>query len=517
MLLDCGTVPTPPSLFHIWKEFHFHPHVAGCCGEIFVRLDWKLLLNPLIACQHFEYKISQLLDKRFESACGYISVLPGAFSAFRYEALTPDVLSKYFQGELEQDHLNLYRANMFLAEDRILCHELFTMKGEKWRLRYVQKAMAETDVPNTVAAFILQRRRWINGTFFSNLHSVSNFYQIFRTRHAATSKIVFLLQTVYNGLMLVLNWFNVATTYLFFYLLTLGYHNNSIDPVFSNELMVIFLNQLYLFSLLACLVASLGNKPNQSGYLYRVLFIVFCLLSAIMFYLSTVRLYDELSANNGGFDFASFFYQASSFRDLFLSAFLIVIVFTLISLLYLDPWHMITSWLPYSILILCSTNILFVYAFSNISDISWGNRPEEKKPGVRTSVSTNQSGTKQANLFLPANQGEIDDSYRRFLLKLKEPERLDKDPQKRPDAMTKDEYFKLYRTRLLLAWIISNSLVVLLVSNDSVAQFIGGESTTEHNVPLSFFFYSLSAGVVLKAVGSCVYKMQRVVQENRFL
>jgi chitin synthase len=392
------------------------------------------------------------------------------------------------------------------------------MKGAKWRLRYVQKAMAETDVPNTVAAYILQRRRWINGTFFSNLHSVSNFYQIFRTRHSLARKIVFLLQTLYNGLMLLMNWFNVATTYLFFYLLTLGYQKNSVDPVFSNELMVISLNQVYLFSLLACLVASLGNKPNQSGYLYRVLFVVFCILSGVMFYLSTVRLYDELSETTGGaFDFASFFYQSSSFRDLFLSAFLIAIVFFFISLLYLDPWHMITSWLPYSILILCSTNILFVYAFSNISDISWGNRPEEKKPSMRTSISTNQSGTKQANLFLPAHQGEIDDSYKRFLVKLKEPDKVDKDPLKRPDAMNKDEYFKLYRTRLLLAWIISNSLVVLLVTNDSVAQFIGSESTTEHNVPLSFFFYSLSAGVVLKAIGSCVYKLQRVVQENRFL
>ena len=125
ILLDCGTIPTSSSVFHLWKEFHNHPNVAGACGEIYVRLDWKLL-NPLVACQHFEYKISQLLDKRFESACGYISVLPGAFSAFRFQALTKEVLEKYFQGEHNQAKQNLSHANMFLAEDRILCHELFT-------------------------------------------------------------------------------------------------------------------------------------------------------------------------------------------------------------------------------------------------------------------------------------------------------------------------------------------------------------------------------------------------------
>ena len=511
ILLDCGTIPTPPSFFHLWKEFHHHPTVAGCCGEIFVRLDWKIL-NPLVACQHFEYKISQLLDKRFESACGYISVLPGAFSAFRFQALTKEVLDKYFQGEFDQAKQNLYYANMFLAEDRILCHELFTMKNEKWRLRYVQKAMAETDVPQTVASYILQRRRWINGTFFSNIHSVSNFYQIFRTNHSATQKTVFIFQTIYNILMLLLNWFNIATSYLFFYLLTIGYRDEATNSIFSNHLMVIILNQIYLFSLLTVLISSLGNKPNSSGYLYRVMFIIFCLLSGIMLFLSTIRLYDELLLYKGSFDIKSFFHQSSSFRDLFLSVFMMVFIFLMISILYLDPWHMITSWLPYSILILCSTNILFVYAFANLSDVTWGNRPvDNEKESLQTSISLHQ-GTKTANIYLPAHQGEIDDSYKRFFHLIKQ---SDSNPDEAHAAMSREEYFKLYRTRLLVAWIISNSLVVLVVTSDSAAQLIGGDSTTENNIPLSFFFYSLSAAVILKAIGSIVYKMQRVVQENQ--
>ncbi|KAI9302027.1 chitin synthase-domain-containing protein, partial [Cunninghamella echinulata] len=141
ILLDVGTQPGYGSIYELWKSFDRNANIAGACGEIKCMLGpgGSYLLNPLVAAQNFEYKMSNILDKPMESVFGYIAVLPGAFSAYRYTALQNDVnghgpLEKYFKGEtLHSNHgddnehgggSGLFEANMYLAEDRILCFEL---------------------------------------------------------------------------------------------------------------------------------------------------------------------------------------------------------------------------------------------------------------------------------------------------------------------------------------------------------------------------------------------------------
>nr|AIA95608.1 CAZy families GT2 protein [uncultured Zygosaccharomyces] len=70
-------------------------------------------------------------------------------------------MNSYFKGELLNDGPNkdVFSANMYLAEDRILCWELVAKKDARWLLKYVKEAKGETDLPETVAEFVSQEKK----------------------------------------------------------------------------------------------------------------------------------------------------------------------------------------------------------------------------------------------------------------------------------------------------------------------------------------------------------------------
>ena len=129
--------------------------------------------------------------------------------------LQGEPLRRYFYGLYSQAELNAFEANMFLAEDRILCIEVVAKKvrqqglrarqgvpwhvancgaasvaarlpqsiqcghpactacsrlqGCNYRLEYIKEAVAEADAVTKLTGLMKQRRRWLNGTFFAML------------------------------------------------------------------------------------------------------------------------------------------------------------------------------------------------------------------------------------------------------------------------------------------------------------------------------------------------------------
>ncbi len=80
------------------------------------------------------------------------------------------------------------------AEDRILCFELVAKRGERWTLTYVKPSKAETDVPESAAELIGQRRRWLNGSFAASVYALVNFFRFYRSGHGIFRMLFFHLQ-----------------------------------------------------------------------------------------------------------------------------------------------------------------------------------------------------------------------------------------------------------------------------------------------------------------------------------
>ena len=173
-----------------------------------------------------------------QSVFGYISVLPGAFSAYRYKALLngsngQGPLASYFKGEAMHGgttEAGLFERNMYLAEDRILCFEIVTKKKEAWTLKYVKSAKAATDVPTTVPEFISQRRRWLNGSLFASIHATVFWYRIWTSGHGFFRKLSLQFELIYNAIQLIFTWTSLANFYLAFFFVRVTYVGWSFGP-----------------------------------------------------------------------------------------------------------------------------------------------------------------------------------------------------------------------------------------------------------------------------------------------
>ncbi|KAI1140103.1 glycosyltransferase family 2 protein [Hypoxylon sp. FL0543] len=466
VLIDAGTKPGSNSIYHLWKAFDLEPMCAGACGEIKAMLGrgGKELINPLVATQNFEYKMSNILDKPLESAFGFISVLPGAFSAYRYVALQNDKngqgpLEKYFKGEtLHGAGAGVFTANMYLAEDRILCFELVTKRNCHWILQYVKSATGETDVPDSVTELILQRRRWLNGSFFAAIYAIAHFYQFFRSDHSLLRKLMFFLEFVFQTFNMIFAWFAIGNFFLVFKILTTSLGDENLLGQVGEILGVVF-EWFYGISLMACFVLSMGNRPAGSGKLYTAMVIFWCV---IMIYLTFAAVFITVVAVeeqvSKGFNVSDIF-KNKIFYSLIVSMLSTWGLWLIASLLMFDPWHMITSFIQYLLLTPTYVNVLNVYAFCNTHDISWGTKGDDKAEELPKVDTTDGKGKTD----LP-DEGDLDAQYERELAVFgKKHVVVQKAPSDAQKAEAQMDYYRWIRSLVVLIWMISNFALVALV------------------------------------------------------
>ncbi|KAG8735989.1 hypothetical protein FRC10_009939 [Ceratobasidium sp. 414] len=363
--------PLLQSIYHLWKTFDVNSNVGGACGEIaaYKGKRWKALWNPLVAAQNFEYKVntrvrsptantdegifqtSNILDKPTESIFGYISVLPGAFSAYRYIALQNDEngrgpLASYFKGEVQHGRQqDIFTSNMYLAED------------------------------------------------------------IMQSGHSLTRRIALLGETFYNLIGLVTAWFAIGNFYIFFVILTSSLE----DPAFGIrgiKLVNLVAQYSYGAITITSFLISMGNKPRAAPWKYKLPAILFAILAVYLIICGCLCTY-KASLSPGGLN-----------GKMLLSLLVTYGVYFLSSLLAFDPWHLLTSAIPYFLLAPLYINMLNTYAFANLDDISWGTK-ESGNPHLDLGTVQATKDNKVVEVELDEAPADRNSSYMDALHRLK--------------------------------------------------------------------------------------------------
>ncbi|KAJ7139674.1 glycosyltransferase family 2 protein [Mycena epipterygia] len=534
VLIDAGTKPGRKSIYYLWEAFFNDPYLGGCCGEIHAMIKGgKKLLNPLVAAQNFEYKMSNILDKPLESTFGYVSVLPGAFSAYRYRAILGRPLDQYFKGDHSLaerlgdkgiNGMSIFEKNMFLAEDRILCFELVAKANDRWKLNYIKPSKAETDVPESAAELIGQRRRWLNGSFAASVYALYNFTRLYQSGHGIIRLTLFHIQGLYNAFSLFFSWFALANLWLTFSIIIDLLPSQGI--VFGTVVFIHWVNQglkwIYLVFLALQFVLALGNRPKAERFAYTLTMGVYAVLAVYLlvcsFWLTATAfagIPKALAANNNAI-LAFFEPPIGPLAAAMLSTFGI---YFFASFLYGDPWHMFSSFLQYLCLAPSFINVLNVFAFCNLHDVSWGTKGSDKADALPSVSSRKSLGADAPTVEDTTNvQEDIDAAFKatvsRALTKIQSNEVAEKP--------TLDDSNRTFRTRLVAVWMLTNGALALTVqdmggwlnvddpniSKDGIKAYEDRYAIMRNNY-FSFILYATFALSFIRFIGCLQYWFRR--------
>eukprot|EP00359_Climacostomum_virens_P002109 CAMPEP_0204898632 /NCGR_PEP_ID=MMETSP1397-20131031/1407_1 /ASSEMBLY_ACC=CAM_ASM_000891 /TAXON_ID=49980 /ORGANISM="Climacostomum Climacostomum virens, Strain Stock W-24" /LENGTH=797 /DNA_ID=CAMNT_0052066515 /DNA_START=163 /DNA_END=2556 /DNA_ORIENTATION=+ len=360
-LIDVGTRPKPDAIWRLYERLELDPKIAGCCGEI-VPMNAKYW-NFIEAAQIVEYKYAHLFDKALESLVGYITVLPGAFSAYRWKALQGNPLWKdYFKSICHPEIMDAFNSNIYLAEDRVLCLALVTKANEAYLLTYVQNSVAETDIPSDIFKLLSQRRRWINGSWFALIDNLKRWKKIRKSNHTPFRQMAFTFLIFYYTLNVVFSWLMVGGFYL---AIAIGFRRLTME--LGVEALGKFATTTYTILLAVTFFLALGVRPNQVEHAYKFLCWSFAVYIAIV--ILTLLYFVGVSAAN--LEWAPFLMLITVF------------CFTFTPLVYKEFGTVMTNIVQFVLMTPTYVNIFMVYAICNTHDCTWGNRPDKLKDEER--------------------------------------------------------------------------------------------------------------------------------------
>jgi len=354
-----------------------------------------------------------------------------------------------------------------------------------------------------VPEFISQRRRWLNGAFFAAVYSLVHFRQIWSTDHSVARKVLLHIEFLYQLLQLAFTYFSLANFYLTFFFVAGGLADDRVDPFGHGIARIIFTILRYTCTLLIStqFILSLGNRPQGAKKLYLASMIIYGIIMAyttfavIFIVVRQLTRGDETETNKLEFTIGN-----NVFTNLVVSLASTVGLYFIMSFLYLDPWHMITSSVQYFLLLPSYICTLQVYAFCNTHDVTWGTKGDNV---ARTDLGNAVGKGSTVELEMPSEQLDIDSGYDEALRNLRD--RVEVPPPAISDAQMQEDYYRSVRTYMVVSWMIANAILAMAASE------VYGGSSIGDNFYLRLILWSVAALALFRALGSTTFAILNAV------
>ena len=230
---------------------------------------------------------------------------------------------------------------------------------------------------------------------------------------------------------------------------------------------------------------ALGNRPKGERGLYLVTLWVYAALATYLIVCSvilSVKAFDEaLSTGDTIVEKLRILFNKTN--GVLVAAVMSTIgIYLFASILYSDPWHMFSSFPQYMLLAPSFTNVLNVYAFCNLHDVSWGTKGSDKAEALPAVSSSKEKGDGGAGVVedVQRNQEELDESFQIVVRRAVAPFKEDTTPEK-PSmdvsgpwlllrVKTRDgaiahlqDQNRTFRTRLVGVWLLSNAALAISI------------------------------------------------------
>ncbi|CAI5204015.1 ANM_HP_G0256070.mRNA.1.CDS.1 [Saccharomyces cerevisiae] len=278
---------------------------------------------------------------------------------------------------------------------------------------------------------------------------------VWSSGHNIGRKLLLTVEFFYLFFNTLISWFSLSSFFLVFRILTvsiaLAYHSA------FNVLSVIFL-WLYGICTLSTFILSLGNKPKSTEKFYVLTCVIFAVMMIYMIFCSifmSVKSFQNILKND-----------TISFEGLITTG------LHIFNLQLNRP--MLTSFIQYILLSPSYINVLNIYAFCNVHDLSWGTKGAMANPLGK--INTTEDGTFKMEVLVSSS--EIQANYDKYLKVLND---FDPKSESRPTEPSYDEkktgYYANVRSLVIIFWVITNFIIVAVVlETGGIADYIAMKS-----------------------------------------